>query len=310
MHYIYKITCLINNKLYIGQAQDPRVRWNNHKLEARQEFPRMIINKAMKKHGIENFTFEVIVTCQTLDDANELETLLVTQYESHISTDKGYNVSLGGSNAPKTDAWKQQISKLAQERAPETSKQMTTIAAARPEDYYEYMKGNTINTGRTQSPEWIEMMRNRERSEEEKAKISESLRASYAAGERTSYFTDKEAWNKGIPMTEEQKEILRQANIGKKHSQETIEKMSGKTPWNKGLAPERQSRFGAKLTNEHKQILKESNKKKRHFTDEQVIAIKTEFAADSSRGAQTRLAIKYGVKQQMINKLINGKSYN
>jgi len=219
MHYIYKITCLINNKLYIGQAQDPRVRWNNHKLEARQEFPRMIINKAMKKHGIENFTFEVIVTCQTLDDANELETLLVTQYESHISTDKGYNVSLGGSNAPKTDAWKQQISKLAQERAPETSKQMTTIAAARPEDYYEYMKGNTINTGRTQSPEWIEMMRNRERSEEEKAKISESLRASYAAGERTSYFRDNDPWNKGksmpspsnkIQWTDEQIEAIKQ----------------------------------------------------------------------------------------------------
>jgi group I intron endonuclease len=106
MHYLYKITCLVNQKNYIGQAADPVKRWSQHKSEASRDVPRMIVNRAMKKHGAHNFTFEVIATCLTMEDANELETHLVSQYESHVSTGKGYNVSLGGSNAPKTEEWK------------------------------------------------------------------------------------------------------------------------------------------------------------------------------------------------------------
>ena len=39
---------------------------------------------------------------------------------------------------------------------------------------------------------------------------------------------------KGEKLSEETKQKLRLANLGKKHSEETIRKMSGKTPWNKG----------------------------------------------------------------------------
>lgn len=42
------------------------------------------------------------------------------------------------------------------------------------------------------------------------------------------------SWNKGIPQSEKAKEKNRKAHLGKKHSEETKEKLRGKPPWNKG----------------------------------------------------------------------------
>ncbi len=94
MHYLYKITNLINNKLYIGQTIQPTKRWYDHRNAAAR--PVQIISRAIHKYGAHNFIFEVIATSKTQEDANLIEILLIQQYESHISTGKGYNTSLGG----------------------------------------------------------------------------------------------------------------------------------------------------------------------------------------------------------------------
>jgi group I intron endonuclease len=134
MHYIYKITNLINNKLYIGQTVNISKRWSQHKTEAKRDDPRMVVNQAMKKHGIENFTFDIIAECETIDDANIIETELIVQYQSHISLGNGYNVSNGGSNAPKTEEWKEHMSKLFTGRpiSEETKKKISDALIGRP----------------------------------------------------------------------------------------------------------------------------------------------------------------------------------
>lgn len=103
IHYLYRITNKINGKIYIGQTVQPEKRWNQHKTSAATDTPKMIISYAIKKHGNEAFEFEVIAGCKTWDDANEIETLLVAQYGSLVPN--GYNVSLGGFNAPKSETW-------------------------------------------------------------------------------------------------------------------------------------------------------------------------------------------------------------
>lgn len=60
MAYIYKITNLINNKIYIGRttAKNAQRRWNEHKSKSKK--PRTLIEKALNKYGVINFKFEII----------------------------------------------------------------------------------------------------------------------------------------------------------------------------------------------------------------------------------------------------------
>src|SRR5271163_2921813 len=103
--YLYRVTCLINNKIYIGQTVDPSSRWRGHKRDAAN--PKVPFHHAIKKYGADNFDFEVIVSCRGQDNANELETELVKQYHSYVTNGGGYNATHGGFNAPKSEAWRQ-----------------------------------------------------------------------------------------------------------------------------------------------------------------------------------------------------------
>lgn len=95
MHYIYKITNKINGKIYIGQTNDPSDRWSKHKSAARRGSNVQLITKSMTKYGVDNFIFEVIATCKTLQDANLVEPELIKQYNSRDPS-IGYNVGIGG----------------------------------------------------------------------------------------------------------------------------------------------------------------------------------------------------------------------
>lgn len=125
---LYRITNKINGKIYIGQAADLSKRWSDHRRAVRLNKPTQVVHYAMIKYGLDNFEFEIIASCSAQGDANETETILVQQYESHISTDKGYNVTLGGMNAPKTEAFRQMMrdyhaSLIPEERAEISRKQ-------------------------------------------------------------------------------------------------------------------------------------------------------------------------------------------
>ena len=116
---LYRITNLVNQKVYIGQAADISKRWSDHRRAFKLNKPTQAIHFAFIKYGLDNFIFEIIATCKTQDDANETETLLVKQYNSFISNNKGYNATLGGNNAPKSDLWRQAIKKWRDSLSPE-----------------------------------------------------------------------------------------------------------------------------------------------------------------------------------------------
>jgi hypothetical protein len=50
---------MINQKIYIGQSNKETERWRQHQYLARQENPIQYIHRAIKKHGINNFTISV-----------------------------------------------------------------------------------------------------------------------------------------------------------------------------------------------------------------------------------------------------------
>ena len=96
-HYtIYKITNLINNKVYIGQTiQKPLYRWATHKRAAKNGVLKYPLYLALRKHGIENFTFTPICVCYDKTRLDQLENRLILTYRSNEKK-FGYNCDTGG----------------------------------------------------------------------------------------------------------------------------------------------------------------------------------------------------------------------
>lgn len=94
---IYKITCLINNKVYIGQTvQSPPIkRWIEHYDEIRNEENQLFVYRAMRKCGIENFTFQILEENIMLKDLNNREAYYIDKYNSN-NKEYGYNLTRGG----------------------------------------------------------------------------------------------------------------------------------------------------------------------------------------------------------------------
>ena len=92
---IYKITNTVNGKVYIGQAQDIEERWKQHNREFLKEDS--VIYLAMRKYGIENFSFEVLEECKK-EELNEKEIYYIEKFNSYIHAENsnGYNMTIGG----------------------------------------------------------------------------------------------------------------------------------------------------------------------------------------------------------------------
>jgi group I intron endonuclease len=93
---IYKITNLINGKVYIGQSIDIKQRWFKHKSAAfniadkNYEYP---LYRAIRKYGLDNFLFEVLEECSK-DELCEKEKFYIAKYHAHGKC--GYNQDDGG----------------------------------------------------------------------------------------------------------------------------------------------------------------------------------------------------------------------
>lgn len=90
---IYKITNKINGKIYIGISNDPQRRFQEHYTSNTQYVS--LINKAMHKWGIENFTLEVL---EWSKDYAVKEKQYIAQFRS--LSPNGYNIHEGGNIPP------------------------------------------------------------------------------------------------------------------------------------------------------------------------------------------------------------------
>jgi group I intron endonuclease len=90
MRGIYLWTNLINGKKYVGKSENIQKRKRSYKDEIKKDSSRYII-KAMKKHGLENFKFEILEKIENDINILEKEQLWMDHYDT-MDKNKGYNV--------------------------------------------------------------------------------------------------------------------------------------------------------------------------------------------------------------------------
>jgi hypothetical protein len=88
MYYIYKTTNLINNKIYIGFHKSDDIKNDNYMGSG------VLISKAIKKYGTNNFKREILFSFENMDKALQKEAELVN--EEFANREDTYNVKTGG----------------------------------------------------------------------------------------------------------------------------------------------------------------------------------------------------------------------
>lgn len=212
MFYLYRITNIINNKVYIGQSNKEKDRWRQHKYFGKNpEKTGQYIHRAMAKYGIDNFIYEVIAVCTTEEYANELETILIAQYNSR-DKQYGYNLAPGGDSP-----WNRGL-----------PKEMQPMYGKTQSDSFK-QKMSTIHSGKTyqHSDEWKQnmssIMKGRKLSDDWKQKISISNKGKIKSNDTIEKMSQS---HKNKKMSEDTKSKISKANIGKLKSNETKLRMS------------------------------------------------------------------------------------
>jgi len=88
IHYVYKTTNLNNNKFYVG------VKTNSNHYDDGYFGSGFLLNKAIKKHGINSFKKEILWCYGTPSECFKKEAEIVT--ENFIKRNDTYNIALGG----------------------------------------------------------------------------------------------------------------------------------------------------------------------------------------------------------------------
>lgn len=119
MHYAYLITNNVNQKVYVGITINPKERWLRHQSNARNDSSvrgkRTYLYNAMRKHGIENFSFEVVKEFEDKTECSNYEINTISFFRENVIPN--YNLHDGGTigfamtpDSPKYAEWKQKQS--------------------------------------------------------------------------------------------------------------------------------------------------------------------------------------------------------
>lgn len=89
---VYKITCLSNDKIYIGSSRNISRRFCHHKNSLRKEkHHNHYLQEDWNKYGEENFKFEILEECKE-DERYDLEQKYLDLLRPFWYTDIGYNI--------------------------------------------------------------------------------------------------------------------------------------------------------------------------------------------------------------------------
>lgn len=194
---IYKITNEVNGKVYIGQSNDIKTRWNHE--HGGKSTKNISLKKDIEKFGLENFKYEILIEEIDLNKRNLLEKEFIKKYNS-INPELGYNVSTGGNcNYTHSEEWKKKQSLRLKKYYKENPNWLTEERREKFKEAGKYKR----------TEEWKKQVSIRRKgckhSEETKKKISLINKKRIERGDENNPFFDKEKHKKIIKLASEAK---------------------------------------------------------------------------------------------------------
>lgn len=120
--FVYKITNTVNSLAYVGKTTKPvNIRWNEHRTGRRSS---AVLQEAILEFGIENFQFEVLLTCSSETELAELEIQCIRDYNTLYPN--GYNRHPGGKFGGPNVAWNKGLGEFLLPEVRERVNQMNT----------------------------------------------------------------------------------------------------------------------------------------------------------------------------------------
>jgi group I intron endonuclease len=204
MGFIYKITNSVTGKCYIGERiQQPNKRFLSHMKLIKGGRGCPALRDAVKKHGEEHFSFEILLECAD-EERFEKEKEYIRTYNSMVPN--GYNILEGGqgcSGFKHSDETKARLSKVTkekmkdpvrQEKLKEAHKKLWADPARRKENIEKISKG------------MIEFRKKQKESNPSKSVMSEERKEKIRKSVK-EYYTNKET----TKLSEETKQKIRDA---------------------------------------------------------------------------------------------------
>ena len=185
---IYKITNLVNGKVYIGASKNIEKRWGAHRNGHSD------LAKEFQTFGLDNFKFEILLECPE-DMLCQWERDMICLYDAD-DPENGYTCKNDRPYSLKrTEALKgRKLSEETKRKISEAKKGRVAWNKGLKNIYSEEMrrKMSESHKGHKHTEESKRKMRERIVSEETRRKISKA-------------FKGRTAWNKGIPQSDETK---------------------------------------------------------------------------------------------------------
>lgn len=101
MYYLYKITCSVNDKVYVGYtSKSVNERFKLHLMNAKWK-RKYALADAIRVYGENAFSVECLLECESHKEACEHEIRIIKELNSILPN--GYNMTHGGDGVPMTD---------------------------------------------------------------------------------------------------------------------------------------------------------------------------------------------------------------
>lgn len=235
-HYVYKITNLVNGKMYIGKRSCKKDIEKDKYIGSGK-----LLKRAVKKNGIENFKKEILVVCNTEEEAFNEERRIIKELKA-TESEEYYNIAEGGNGFTSDEVKKRWENEEYRNKIRETTKKLWENPEFREKIKEVNSNRNPANKGLKLSEDVKYkigiMSKQHWKKEEYRKKVTEGIRKSWENEERRKITRERMLGEKnhfyGRKHTEETKKKLSEFHkgnkysLGKKHTEETKRKIGEK----------------------------------------------------------------------------------